>query len=126
MPSTIEDREVNEENRKYDLTKVLVPNDMNNIEAGYRLRVFDKASSRKIEGPEGDIMWVTAEDNYILTPTSNAMIEVRNRLESRGKEIPPEFDMPVLLNDEHAMQWFINNELLNMAPYDIRYSAIIC
>ena len=91
-------------------TKVHVPNDINDRRAGHLIRVFDKATSENVVGLDGiGVMWITEEESFIFEPD-------------------PEHDIgeAILLEQEQAIEWFIENNLLHKATDDIRASAIIC
>ena len=90
-------------------TKVHVPNDINDRGAGHLIRVFDKATSVEVKGRDGiGVMWITEEESFIFEPD-------------------PEHDIgeAILVEQEQAIEWFIENELLAWATDDIRASAII-
>ncbi len=94
---------------KTKYARVLIPNDINDRRAGSLTRVFDKETSDRVKGRNGiGVMWITEEGSYIFEPD-------------------PEHDIgeAILLEQEQAIEWFIENNLLHKAGDDLQQEAII-
>jgi len=108
----------------YDgLVKVHVPNKED--PDSYLVRMFEKGKATAVRG-ESSTMYITDDYNYIVEPAPEAVQAVRDAYNARNR-VPPE-DIAVaavVTNIEDVITWFISNDKVADAPYDLLCQMIV-
>mgnify|MGYP003136296238 CR=1 FL=1 len=112
-----------QKNRYDGLVKVLIPREED--PDSYLVRMFEKGKATAVKGVEST-MYITDDYNYIVEPTPEALQAIVDAYVARRREPPEDIAIPRLVaNLEDVITWFINNDKVAEAPYDLRCQMIV-